>query len=102
MSTETQKYIGHETLVSYIIELKSKNWTYYGFLSHNRDIIIASLASLAQLTSTTFTSAKWQSLDVAWKNRFLDEANVLLDSNTFAELKKKVCLFLFCKVLGNS
>ncbi|CAB4442375.1 unnamed protein product [Rhizophagus irregularis] len=95
MSTETQKYIGHETLVSYIIETKSNNWTYYGFLSHNRDIIIA---SLAQLTSSTFTLAKWQSFDVAWKNRFLDEANKLLDSNAFAELKKKVCLFLFCKV----
>ncbi|CAG8694475.1 14390_t:CDS:2 [Rhizophagus irregularis] len=86
MSTETQKYIGHETLVSYIIETKSNNWTYYGFLSHNRDIIIT---SLAQLTSSTFTLAKWQSFDVAWKNRFLDEANKLLDSNAFAELKKK-------------
>ncbi|GBC32268.2 hypothetical protein GLOIN_2v1817937 [Rhizophagus irregularis DAOM 181602=DAOM 197198] len=95
MSTETQKYIGHETLVSYIIETKSNNWTYYGFLSHNRDIIIT---SLAQLTSSTFTLAKWQSFDVAWKNRFLDEANKLLDSNAFAELKKKVRLFLFCKV----
>ncbi|CAB4477838.1 unnamed protein product [Rhizophagus irregularis] len=87
MSTETQKYIGHETLVSYIIETKSNNWTYYGFLSHNRDIIIT---SLAQLTSSTFTLAKWQSFDVAWKNRFLDEANKLLDSNAFAELKKKL------------
>ncbi|CAB4442415.1 unnamed protein product [Rhizophagus irregularis] len=90
MSTETQKYIGHETLVSYIIETKSNNWTYYGFLSHNRDIIIA---SLAQLTSSTFTLAKWQSFDVAWKNRFLDEANKLLDSNAFAELKKKLQIF---------
>ncbi|CAB4410516.1 unnamed protein product [Rhizophagus irregularis] len=34
--------------------------------------------------------SKWHSFDVAWSNRFLDEAEELLDSNTFAELKKKV------------
>ncbi|UZO14876.1 uncharacterized protein OCT59_006320 [Rhizophagus irregularis] len=83
MSTATENYIGYEALISYIIE--SKNWSYYGFLSHNRDTIIA---SLAQLTSSTFTSAR-HSFDVAWSNRFLDEAEELLDSNTFAELKKK-------------
>uniref|UniRef100_U9TFL4 Uncharacterized protein n=1 Tax=Rhizophagus irregularis (strain DAOM 181602 / DAOM 197198 / MUCL 43194) TaxID=747089 RepID=U9TFL4_RHIID len=93
MSTATENYIGYEALISYIIE--SKNWSYYGFLSHNRDTIIA---SLAQLTSSTFTSAR-HSFDVAWSNRFLDEAEELLDSNTFAELKKKPKLSLRAPML---
>ena len=81
-------------LISYLSE--RKNWSYCGFLNLNQDTIIASLISLTNNSSLSL--AKWQSFDAAWYNRFLDEAKELLEPNTFATLKKKVCFFLFCKV----
>jgi hypothetical protein len=82
-------------LVTYLSE--SKNLSYRRFLKLNQDTIIASLISLT--SSNSLTSDKWENFDTAWYKRFLEEAKRLLDSDTFIELKKKVCLFfLFCKI----
>jgi hypothetical protein len=70
--------------------------SYRGFLKLNRDIIIASLNSIT--SSSSLTLDKWENFDITWKKRFLENAKILLGLDTFIELKKKVCLFLFCKV----
>ncbi|GBC02384.1 hypothetical protein RclHR1_00460022 [Rhizophagus clarus] len=67
MSATTKNYIGYETLISYLNE--RKNWSYSGFLDYGRDAIVASLIA----SDSSLTLAKWQSIDVAWYNRFLDE-----------------------------
>ncbi|UZO16285.1 uncharacterized protein OCT59_007674 [Rhizophagus irregularis] len=90
MST-TGNYIGFEELISYLNE--SRNFSYHGFLKHNRNTIIASLTQLTNSSLTTnvsLTSEKWKNFNITWNNRFLDNAKELLDSHTFAELKKKV------------
>jgi hypothetical protein len=99
MST-TENYIGFEELVSYLNGFKSRNLSYHGFLKINRNTIIAS--SLTQLTDFPLTSAKWQILDITWNNRFLEKAKELLDSNTFDELRKKVCFVFILQRVGNS
>ncbi|CAG8710102.1 13797_t:CDS:2, partial [Rhizophagus irregularis] len=89
MST-TGNYIGFEELISYLNE--SRNFSYHGFLKHNRNTIIASLTQLTNSSLTTnvsLTSEKWKNFNITWNNRFLDNAKELLDSHTFAELKKK-------------
>jgi hypothetical protein len=55
-------------------------------LVRHRDIIIASASS-----------DNWHDLDNYWVDHFLEEAKGLLDQTIFLDLKKKVCLFLFCK-----
>ncbi|GBB89281.1 hypothetical protein RclHR1_15990001 [Rhizophagus clarus] len=85
--TTTEKYIGYGALVSYLTE--TSNYSYRGFLYLNRDIIISSLNSLLT-SSSSLTLSKWQSFDIAWYNRFLDEAKGLLESSTFFALKKKI------------
>ena len=52
------------------------------------------------ITSTLQSNVTWDSIDVTWSRRFLDNAEKLLDQDTFADLKKKV-RFLFCNG-GNS
>ncbi|GET03066.1 bromodomain-containing protein [Rhizophagus clarus] len=64
MSATTKNYIGYE------------------------DTIFASLISLTNNSSITLS--KWQSLDAAWFNRFLDNAKELLEPSTFETVKKKV------------
>ncbi|GBC04875.1 hypothetical protein RclHR1_05910008 [Rhizophagus clarus] len=48
--------------------------------------------------NSPLTLIKWQSLNITWHKRFLIEAKEILEPNSFVELNKKVCLFLFCKV----
>ncbi|UZO15692.1 uncharacterized protein OCT59_007108 [Rhizophagus irregularis] len=79
----TENYIGFEELVFYLNE--SRKISYHGFLDIYRNTIIASLSQL-----TNFPLEKWQNFNIAWTNRFLDNAKELLDSNAFTELKKKV------------
>ncbi|CAB4388508.1 unnamed protein product [Rhizophagus irregularis] len=79
----TENYIGFEELVFYLNE--SRKISYHGFLDIYRNTIIASLSQL-----NNFPLEKWQNFNIAWTNRFLDNAKELLDSNTFTELKKKV------------
>ncbi|CAG8753648.1 11778_t:CDS:1, partial [Rhizophagus irregularis] len=78
----TENYIGFEELVFYLNE--SRKISYHGFLDIYRNTIIASLSQL-----TNFPLEKWQNFNIAWTNRFLDNAKELLDSNAFTELKKK-------------
>ncbi|GBB96582.1 hypothetical protein RclHR1_02790005 [Rhizophagus clarus] len=86
MSATTKNYIGYEALVSYLNE--RKNWSYRGFLILHQDIIVTSLISLTN--NSPLTLAKWKNIDVAWYNRFLDEAKELLEPNTFITVKKKI------------
>ena len=44
----------------------------------------------------------WYDLDNTWRGRFLEEAGKLLSKMDSADLTKKVCFFLFCKVKDNS
>ncbi|CAG8750246.1 17204_t:CDS:2, partial [Rhizophagus irregularis] len=95
MNTKTtENYIGYESLVSYLIE-SNNCLSYCRFLSLNQDTIIA---SLTQLTSSSLTLAKWQSIDITWYKRFLNVAKKLLEPDIFVAVKDKVRLFLFCKV----
>ncbi|GES74636.1 hypothetical protein GLOIN_2v1480379 [Rhizophagus clarus] len=78
---------GYEALI-YYLKSERKNWSYYGFLKLNQDTIIASLVSL--INNSSITLSKWQSIDAAWFNRFLNKAKELLEPSTFDIVKKKV------------
>ncbi|GES74628.1 hypothetical protein GLOIN_2v1781474 [Rhizophagus clarus] len=83
MNVTTKNYIGYEALV-YYLKSERKNWSYHGFLKLNRDTIVASLISLTNNSSITLS--KWQSLDTAWFNHFLDNAKELLEPKTYKDL----------------
>ncbi|GBC07428.1 hypothetical protein RclHR1_07460004 [Rhizophagus clarus] len=84
-TTTSESYIGYEALVTYIKESKIRS--YLRFLDLNRDIIIASLASLI---NSSLTLAKWKSFNMIWYKRFLNTAKELLEPNIFVEIKKKI------------
>ncbi|CAB5380355.1 unnamed protein product [Rhizophagus irregularis] len=87
MNTKTtENYIGYESLVSYLIE-SNNCLSYCRFLSLNQDTIIA---SLTQLTSSSLTLAKWQSIDITWYKRFLNVAKKLLEPDIFVAVKDKL------------
>ncbi|CAB4479752.1 unnamed protein product [Rhizophagus irregularis] len=87
MNTKTtENYIGYESLVSYLIE-SNNCLSYCRFLSLNQDTIIA---SLTQLTSSSLTLAKWQSIDITWYKRFLNVVKKLLEPDIFVAVKDKL------------
>ncbi|CAB4376437.1 unnamed protein product [Rhizophagus irregularis] len=84
-TTTTEKYIGYDALVSYLI--KSRNCqSYHGFLDLNRTIIISSLNSQ---TSTSLALNEWKNVDIIWYTHYLDEAKRLLEPDDFDTVKKK-------------
>ncbi|CAG8645109.1 1285_t:CDS:2 [Rhizophagus irregularis] len=86
-TTTTEKYIGYDALVSYLI--KSRNCqSYHGFLDLNRTIIISSLNSQ---TSTSLALNEWKNVDIIWYTHYLDEAKRLLEPDDFDTVKKKKC-----------
>ncbi|RIA82735.1 hypothetical protein C1645_834904 [Glomus cerebriforme] len=76
MST-SEYYLKYNALITY---LKERNdVSYCGFLVKHRSVIVASTSS----------SDECNSFDITWSSHFLGNAKKLLDSNAFANLKKK-------------
>ncbi|GES73333.1 hypothetical protein GLOIN_2v1478829 [Rhizophagus clarus] len=75
------KYLGQDKLIDY---LKGQNnlsrLSYYGFLLHNRKVIIKSISS----------PDTWDSLNNMWITKFFKEAEQLFDKESYLNLKNKV------------
>jgi len=84
-SSNNSNYLLIVDLIVYLRE--QKNLSYIGFLIKHRSIIVASTAP----------SDTHNRLNSSWYNRFLSNAEKLLDSNAFANLKRKVCILYFVK-----
>ncbi|CAG8523249.1 13885_t:CDS:2 [Cetraspora pellucida] len=74
----SSKYLGHEALISYLHEQDKDNYSYYKFLKHHSDIII-----------NPALSNYWRELDNTWAERFLEEAEKLIDKKGFTDLTEK-------------
>ncbi|CAG8659537.1 9886_t:CDS:2, partial [Ambispora gerdemannii] len=77
--SSTEHYPGYAALLSYFNEREHVNWSYYEFLTLNRDVII-SLPSIIK---------DWNGLDSTWTRRFLINAEMMLESKDFETLKVK-------------
>ncbi|CAI2185338.1 8260_t:CDS:2 [Funneliformis geosporum] len=77
--SSTEHYPGYFALLSYLNEREYVNWSYYEFLTLNRDVIILS----------TPLNTDWNGLDGTWHRRFLNNAEMMLESKDYEILKVK-------------